>query len=386
MRGFFIKEVFMSDNERKIEEIDKEISDLFAQRMEASKKADENLSKSEIALKCRRYEREFLLNLAGNSGEYDGYERVLFSTLFNLSHSYKMTDYGAKTDLADKIKAALENTPKQFPESAMVACQGIEGANSQIATDKLFKNANIMYFRTFEGVFQAVESGLCKFGVLPIENSSYGSVTSVYDLMKNHSFSIVRGIKLQINHRLLTKPGTKFEDITEIYSHEQAVGQCSNFLREYADIKVTVVENTAIAAKMVADSDRNDVAAISSPDCSTLYGLKIVRDDIQNTDHNYTRFICISKDMLIFPGASKISMMLALGHTPGSLSDTLVKFSSLGLNLTKLESRPISGRDFEFMFYLDVEASVYSDSVIAMLSELDAQPTEFVFLGSYSEV
>jgi len=376
----------MSDNERKIEEIDKEISDLFAQRMEASKKADENLSKSEIALKCRRYEREFLLNLAGNSGEYDGYERVLFSTLFNLSHSYKMTDYGAKTDLADKIKAALENTPKQFPESAMVACQGIEGANSQIATDKLFKNANIMYFRTFEGVFQAVESGLCKFGVLPIENSSYGSVTSVYDLMKNHSFSIVRGIKLQINHRLLTKPGTKFEDITEIYSHEQAVGQCSNFLREYADIKVTVVENTAIAAKMVADSDRNDVAAISSPDCSTLYGLKIVRDDIQNTDHNYTRFICISKDMLIFPGASKISMMLALGHTPGSLSDTLVKFSSLGLNLTKLESRPISGRDFEFMFYLDVEASVYSDSVIAMLSELDAQPTEFVFLGSYSEV
>jgi len=371
--------------EQNIEEIDSKIADLFAKRLSESRKADEGMLPSEIALKCRKYERDFLLKLSENNSEFEGYERVLFSTLFNLSHAYKLTGYGSKTELADKISCALENTPKQFPESAFVACQGVEGANSQIAADKIFRNANIMYVRSFEGVFQAVENGLCKYGILPIENSSFGSVTSVYDLMKDHSFYIVRCLKLQINHRLMAKPGTSLSDIREVYSHEQAIGQCSIFLKEHPDIKITVVENTAVAAKMVADSDRGDVAAISSPDCASLYGLEIISDKIQNTDHNYTRFICISKDMEIFPGASKISMMLSLGHTPGSLSDTLVRFSSLGLNLTKLESRPISGRDFEFMFYLDVEASVYSDKVLAMLCELDASSNEFAFLGSYTE-
>ena len=372
--------------ELNIENIDNRIAELFAERLTESRKADEGMLPSEIALKCRKYERDFLVKLAEDKGEFEGYERVLFSTLFNLSHAYKLTGYGAKTELADKINAALESTPKQFPETAFVACQGVEGANSQIAADKLFRSANIMYVRTFEGVFQAVENGLCKYGILPIENSSFGSVTSVYDLMKNHSFYIVRCIKLQINHRLLAKPGCDLTQIREVFSHEQAIGQCSNFLKEHSDIKITVVENTAVAAKMVADSERTDVAAISSPDCASLYGLSVISDSVQNTDHNYTRFICISKDLEIFPGSSKISMMLSLGHTPGSLSDTLVRFSSLGLNLTKLESRPISGRDFEFMFYLDVEASVYSDKVLAMLCELDASSNEFTFLGSYSEV
>ena len=176
------------------------------------------------------------------------------------------------------------------------------------------------------------------------------------------------------------------EDIREVFSHEQALGQCSEFLKNNPQIKVTIVANTAMAARMVADSSRTDVAAISSPDCAALYGLNIVKDDIMNSDHNYTRFICISKNMEIFPGASKISMMMALGHTPGSLSDTLVKFSSLGLNLTKIESRPIAGRDFEFMFYLDIDCSIYSEDVLTLIGHLDSEPTEFTFLGSYLEV
>jgi chorismate mutase/prephenate dehydratase len=240
-----------------------------------------------------------------------------------------------------------------------------------------------MYSRTFDGVFQSVESGLCRYGVLPIENSSYGSVTQVYDLMRDHKFYIVRDYKLQISHRLLAKSGTKLEDIREVFSHNQAIGQCSRFLKEHSDIKVTIVENTAIAARSVADSPRNDVAAISSPDCQLLYGLEAVRSDIQNTDNNYTRFICITKDLEIYPGASKTSIMLALGHTPGSLADTLAKFSSLGLNLTKIESRPVSGSDFEFMFYMDFEASVSNDDVVTLLCQLDAEPTAFSYLGTY---
>ena len=183
-------------------------------------------------------------------------------------------------------------------------------------------------FQSGDGVFQAVESGLCKFGILPIENSSFGSVTQVYDLMVDHKFHIVKDYKLRISHKLLANHGTRFDDIREVYSHNQAIGQCSQFLKEHPDIKVNIVENTAVAAKSVADSGRKDVAAISSSDCQQLYGLEAVRDDIQNTDNNYTRFICITKELMIFPGASKTSVMLALGHTPGALADTLANYFS----------------------------------------------------------
>ena len=367
----------------RIEEIDREIAKLVEERLDASRQADEGLPGSEIALKCRRYERGFMNNLEKEYKDISGYERVLFQALFNMSHSYKSSEYGTKTELADRIRKALDETPKLFPSSGTIACQGIEGAYSQIATDKLFSNANIMYFKTFDGVFQAVESGLCEYGMLPIENSSYGSVTQVYDLMADHKFYIIRDYKLKINHQLLVKPGTTLEDIKEIYSHNQAIGQCSQFLKEHSNIKVNIVQNTAVAARMVADADRNDIAAISSSDCRELYGLDSIPVKIQNTDHNYTRFICITKDLRIYPGASKTSIMLALGHKPGSLADTLAKFSSLELNLTKIESRPIAGSDFEFMFYLDFEASAYSDEVVKLLCQLDSEPGDFTYLGTY---
>ena len=367
----------------RIEEIDREIAKLVEERLDASRRADEGISSSEIALKCRRYERSFMYGIESEYKDISGYERVLFQALFNMSHTYKLSGYGTNTELADRIRKAVEETPKLFPSSGMIACQGIEGAYSQIATDKLFSNANIMYFKTFDGVFQAVESGLCEYGVLPIENSSYGSVTQVYDLMADHKFYIARDYKLKINHQLLVKPGTKLEDVKEIYSHNQAIGQCSQFLKEHSDIKINIVQNTAVAARMIADSDRNDIAAISSSDCRQLYGLDSIPVRIQNTDHNYTRFICITKELRIYPGASKTSIMLALGHRPGALADTLAKFSSLELNLTKIESRPIAGSDFEFMFYLDFEASVYSEEVVKLLCQLDSEQSDFAYLGTY---
>ena len=171
----------------------------------------------------------------------------------------------------------------------------------------------------------------------------------------------------------------------EIFSHEQAIGQCSEFLKEL-DVKVTICENTAIAAKMVAESSRTDVAAISSPNCRELYDLAVISDSVQNTDGNFTRFICISKDLEIYPGASKVSLMLSVPHRPGALYEVIAKFSALGVNLTKLESRPIPGKDFEFMFYLDMEASVYSDELTQILCELSTDPGGIVFLGSYSEI
>ena len=274
-----------------------------------------------------------------------------------------------------------------FPVSASVACQGVEGSYSSIAADKLFEIADITFFRNFEGVFQAVEKGLCDYGVLPIENSAVGSVNAVYDLMKKHNFYIVRSIKLKVSHHLLAKKGVKRGDIKEIFSHEQAIGQCAAYIaKNFPSAKVTSCPNTAVAAESVARSDRTDVACISSRNCAELYGLGIVDSNIQDNDSNYTRFICISKRLELFAPADRISIMMTLPHESGSLNRVLNKFSTLGLNLTKLESRPLPGTDFEFMFYFDFEGQIENSDTLSLIAELDQGTEQFVFLGSYHEV
>ena len=378
----------LEDLRKEINEIDDEILKLFLKRMEtASKVADYKRENNLSTLqKCR--EREILKRVSEKSGtEMADYSRMLFSCLMDLSKSYQnkrnVTSCG---ELSAKIKKALEITPTIFPQVGTVACQGIEGAYSQIACDRLFKNPDIKYVKTFEDVFKAVESGTCKYGILPIENSIHGTVIAVYDLMKNYNFHIIKSIKLKINHALMANKGALLSNIKEIVSHEQAIGQCSEFLKNYPDIKVTVCENTAVAAKLVADSKRLDIAAISSPDCAENYGLSIIDDTIANSDSNFTRFICITKELLIYPGADRISIIMNLPHTPGSLNSTISKFATAGLNLTKLESRPITGRDFEFSFYFDLEASIYAEETVRILDELSSGNNNLIFLGSYLQV
>lgn len=377
----------LAECRKNIDKIDSEILDLFLERMKLAASVAEYKKLNGMATTQKGREREILQRASEKAGEeFDDYARVLFSTLMDLSKSYQIKK-NASSDgiISKKITAALNNTEKLFPQRGVVACQGIEGAYSQIACDKLFKAANILFVKNFEGVFNAVEKGLCRYGILPIENSIHGTVVAVYDLMRNYNFNIVKSIKLKINHALMSKSG-KMEGIKEIVSHEQAIGQCSEFLKKYPDIKLTVCENTAVAAKMVSDSGRNDIAAISSPDCARYYGLSVIDDKIADSDSNFTRFICISKEAEIYPGADRMSLIMNLPHTPGALYSIISKFAAAGLNLTKLESRPIPGKDFEFSFYFDLEASVYSDDVSAILDELAAGDNNFQFLGGYTQI
>lgn len=370
-----------------IDRVDSQIVSLFKERMNLALEVAKTKKENSLAVVNPSREKQILHRISEEIGEpLDGYARIVFNTLFDVSRSYQNDYLSRVSDLSDRIEKALSETPKLFPKKAVVACQGVEGAYSQAACDKLFEVPSTMYFNSFEGVFNAVEKGLCQYGILPIENSSYGSVGAVYDLMKNYNFHIVKSIRLRVSHNLLAKPGTQMKDVKEIFSHEQAIGQCGEFLKSLKDVKITVCENTAAAAKMVAESDRTDIAAICSRECIQLYGLESLNNNIQVSDNNYTRFICISKNLEIYPGANKISLMLSLPHTPSSLYHMIARFASLGVNLTKLESRPIPGSDFEFMFYFDMEASVYSPEVINLLSQLEGQPELFVFLGSYSEV
>ena len=370
-----------------IDQIDDQLVQLFCQRMALSAQVADYKKAHDLPIFVPARERAILQSVAEKAGpEMENYTRVLYSMLFELSRSYQSKRNTVVTDLYEKITHAIESTPKLFPRAPMVACQGVEGAYSQIACEKIFRSPFIMYFKSFEGVFQAIEQGLCQYGILPIENSTAGSVNKVYDLMIKHNFSIVRTFRLKVDHNLLANKGATLDGIKEIYSHEQAINQCAGFLNTLAGVNVIPVANTAVAAEMVAKSGRTDVAALSSRSCAELYNLVCLSPSVQDKGNNHTRFICISKNLEVYPGADRTSIMMILPHKPGSLYKILARMYTLGINVTKLESRPLPDREFEFMFYFDLETSIYSEEFVQLMCELDDLCEEFKYLGSYSEV
>ena len=377
----------LKDLRNQIDAIDDELVHLFAKRMEISAQVAEYKKANKLPIYVPAREREILQDVAQKAGpNLDNYARVLYSMIFELSRSYQKKKNDTVTPLYQTITESIEKTPKLFPQSPMVACQGVEGAYSQIACEKMFKSPFIMYFKNFDGVFQAIEKGLCQYGILPIENSTAGSVKKVYDLMIHHNFSIVRTFRMKVDHNLIALPGAKLSDIKQIFSHEQAINQCTEFLKTLPGVQIIPVENTAVAANMVAQSGRTDVAAISSHACESLYDLVSLADSIQDKGNNRTRFICISKNLEIYPGSDKTSIMMVLNHKPGALYKVLARLYVLGINVIKLESRPIPEKDFEFMFYFDLETSIYSEEFVQLMCELDDLCEEFKYLGSYTEV
>lgn len=377
----------LSDYRKQIDEIDDELVKLFSRRMETAANIAQCKRDMGKAVMDAKREREKLLDLVGKCPEkFKDYTASLYSLIFELSRSYQNRILGTGSELTAQIQSAIENTPSLFPTNATVACQGVEGAYSQLACEKLFRLPSIFYFSNFDAVFSAIEKGLCQYGVIPLENSTAGSVNKVYDLMMRHNFRIVRSVRLKVDHNLLVKPGTKLSDIKEIYSHEQAINQCAGYLQKFSGVKIIPCENTAVAAKYVAQSETEDVAALSSRSCMKLYGLECLESSVQDRGNNFTRFICISKELEIYPGADRTSLMLVLPHTPGSLYKVLSRFYALGINLNKLESRPMPERNFEFMFYFDLDTSVYSPQFIQLMGEMETISEEFSYLGSYSEV
>ena len=376
----------LSQYREQIDQIDDELIQLFARRMETAAQIAQWKRQAGKPVMDASRERAKLLDVMEKCPEeFKDYAVSLYSLLFELSRSYQHRILDSSSALTEQISAAIAHTAPLFPKTASVACQGVEGAYSQLACEKLFRLPNIFYFNSFDAVFSAIEKGLCRYGIIPLENSTAGSVNKVYDLMMRHNFRIVRSVRLKVDHNLLVKPGTKLEDIQEIYSHEQAINQCARYLQKFSGVKIIPCENTAMAAKYVSEAG-GGAAALSSRSCAKLYGLSCLEESVQDQGNNYTRFICISKDLEIYPGADRTSLMLVLPHTPGSLYKVLSRFYALGINLNKLESRPLPERDFEFMFYFDLDTPVYSPQFIQLMGELQNICEEFNYLGSYSEV
>ncbi len=375
----------LDDYRKQIDEIDSELTALMAKRMEVSANIAEYKLKNALPVLDRARERDKLAKIVASADEkYASYLRSLYSLIFELSRTEQHRVIAASSSLRDKIADAINDTAGVFPDTAVVACQGVEGAFSQQACEKLFGIPRIMYTESFDGAFSAIKNGLCRYAVLPIENNTAGSVNKVYDLMMKNDFYIVKSTRLKVEHELLAKPGTKIGDIKEVYSHEQALSQCAEFIKKLG-LKAVPCENTAMAAKLVKESPRNDIAALSSRLCADLYGLEILQSAVQDNGGNYTRFICVSKELEIYPGANKTSVMLVTSNKPGALYNVMSHINAYGINITKLESRPIPERDFEFMFYFDLEAPVATESFSRLMAELEASCEGFRYLGSYTE-
>lgn len=376
----------LDDIRLEINNINDEMLHLLKRRMELSKSVAQAKTEMGKPIYDAKREREILDAVTEEAGEeYDLYARRFFENLFSLSRTYQAEQLFQETPFTRMMRRAVEDSPTLPPQRGSVACAGIFGSNTQLACDRMLPLSRIMYVKNFRAVFDAVEQGLCKFGVLPIENSSNGSVKEVYDLLEEKDCYIVRANKMWISHDLLAPSGASLDTIKTIYSHPQALGQCSAFLAKYPHIQLVPYDNTATAAQMVADTKDITKAAIAAPQCAELYNLYAVERNIQNNDNNYTRFICITNGLTIYPGSNKISIITSAHHAPGGLGSLLTKFANIGINLTKLESRPIEGHNFEFLFYLDLEASLADTKVLSVLAELHNSQDKFRLLGNYPE-
>lgn len=378
----------LSDVREKIDFIDAQLLDLFAQRIELARDVAASKVNTGKAVFDPARERAKLADVATHAPEgLQNQSIALFSLLMsmNKAEQLRIINGADAYALSKRMRASYRALEEAFPTVASVCCQGVEGAYSQIAACKLFDVPDIAFSPTFEGVFQAVEEGTCQFGILPIENSTAGSVNAVYDLLSRHHFSIVRSLRLKIDHNLLAKPGASLEDIREVVSHSQALAQSRTFL-EGLGVKTTVCENTAHAAELVAASDRRDIAALSSISCAELYGLVPLERNVQDTDNNYTRFVVISRESAIYPGADRSSIQITLTSEPGALYRVLERIYALNIDLVKLESRPVPGSNFEFMFYFDLSCAVTSPAFATLLDSLDDVCDSFTYFGSYTEV
>lgn len=377
----------LSDYRKQIDAIDDEICRLFTERMNVVNEIGEYKRSHDLPVNSGSREREVLAHISKQlPQDLEDFGRVLYRSMFDVSKAYEAMYKEKDSPLYKAISSLINADPAPFPKRAVVACQGREGAYSQIAAEKLFEVPEIMYNTTFEGVIRMVTDGLCEYGILPIENSTAGSVNEIYDLLIRYNVHIVRSTRVRIDHQLLAAKGTKLSDVKTIYSHPQAIDQCSHFLSTLKGVNIIPFDNTAMAAQKASKDPTCTTASISSKSCAELYNMEVLAQNIQNFDSNHTRFICIAKNARIYPGANRTSIMMVMSHKPGTLFSVLSKFNATGANLVKLESRPIPGRDFEFMFYFDIELSIYDKKFASLISELDHCGEQFKYFGTYQEI
>lgn len=366
----------------KIDTIDKDLLALFAKRMEVTQKVGEYKVGAGIQVLDAKREQEVLDSKAALAPQAIQSEaRTLFETIMALSRRQQRRlvepDQPAFTQyLAQKAQAG---EPVKNPR---VLYQGVPGAYAEEAAVAYFgEDCQRKNLPAWEDVFEAIQKGEADYGVVPIENSSTGSINQVYDLLAKYEHFIVGEVKLRVCHCLMAPQGVTLDDITEVYSHEQGLFQCAPYLKDHP-WKQTALSNTAAAAKFVSESGKS-FAAIGSERCARLYGLQVLARDIAQSSENYTRFVVVAPRMELGSERDKISALFTLPHKVGTLHQIMAVFAIGGLNMMKLESRPILEKSWEYRFFVDFTGNLLDPELDLILRELVECSTAFRVLGNY---
>ncbi|MBQ7010321.1 MAG: chorismate synthase [Clostridia bacterium] len=368
-----------------IDRCDRKIVETFCERMDITLGVAEYKKQRGLPVLDSAREKQLLDKIEKLAGdELGGYAHVLYSTLLSVSRARQHKMLGGCGSEAKKLSAALEATKDTpFPTEATVCVQGVSGAFSEAAARKMVAEPKLTFKPSFLSVVEAVESGECRYGVLPIENSTAGAVTGIYSLLLKHPVYIVRSAYVGVEHNLLAPKGTDISDIKEVYSHEQAINQCSAFLKTLGNVKLTYCPNTALAARMVAESGRGDVAALSSLSCAEIYGLDVLKESVQDNSGNRTRFVCISKEPEIYENSVITDVIASTKNEPGALASLLTRIYTFDINIKKLESMPLA--DGASGFYLSLEEPADSPALGEALTSVEEYGTVFRWLGTYPE-
>lgn len=362
---------------REIDDIDSQLLPLFLRRMDCAAEVAEIKRRQGLPVLNERREQAILDRAAARAGSRGGEARVLYSSLMAASRTAQHRLLGSGAEL----RCALEAAPRVKPQAASAACLGEEGSFSHEALLRLFPEAAPVFRPDFPAIFSAVEYGEADLAVLPAENSAAGSVTEVYDLLLKYRYYLLGALNLPVRHCLASKENS-LQAIQKVYSHPQALSQCGKFLKS-GKWEALPCASTTEAAE-TAEREPGS-AAICSERASRVHGLSVLARDIQDTDDNCTRFLVVGKKLLLPPEANRVSLCFALPHRTGSLYTALSQFAAAGLNLTKIESRPIPGESFEYDFYLDFDGNALDPSTLGLLCALSGELPRFTFLGSYPE-
>ena len=374
----------LSEIRKDIDALDDQIVKLLEQR-------------SQLAVDVAKYKKEHNMQVMQQGREQFIIDRIRDAVCDEMKTSAEIT-FTTIMDLSKCRQHHLLTEKRDFhihkPMSGRpLAATVTKGSYSAVACDRFFDGkCDVTYVKHFEDVFEMVEKGEVDYGVLPLVNSTAGDVTATYDLMGKYNFYICKTLDVHISHVLAAKKGTKLSDVRNVFSHEMALRQCSEYIKE-TGLNTIETSTTAKGAQIVAGTDETDCAAICSSFCAEMNGLEIIADNIADIKDNYTRFILISKRLEVSDDANVISLSLTLPHTPGSLYRLLTRFSYCGLNLTRIESKPMpSGfadmKDdaFDFIFYLDFAGSIRNDRVVKLLNNLEDEMKYYRFLGNYGNM
>ena len=366
-----------------LDEIDAQIVDLYQKRMDiCSKVGDYKISTGKKVFDKQR-EKEKLAAVTEHV-ENEFYKKGLKELYEQLMSMSRKLQYQLLTKRGALGRLPFIGMDKLDVEGARIVFQGREGAYSQAAMEKYFgKDINSFHVQTFRDAMEAIEEGSADFAVLPIENSSAGVVNEVYDLLMEFENYIVGEVFLPIDHALAGLPGTKLNEIERVYSHPQALMQCAKFLDEHRDWQQISVSNTASAAKKIFEDQESKKAAICSKYAAEYYGLEILEEKINHNEKNATRFIVVTNQKIFLKDATKISICFEAAHESGSLYHMLSHFIYNDLNMIKIESRPIEGRNWEYCFFVDFEGNMADGAVKNAIRGLREEARSLKILGNY---